>query len=217
MQDKRQYLLPDSSFGTYKVLESALPVVSQRNPDELAPWGHSSLRGKAFVVMGNHKGPKMLSFFAIDNNVTIRISINGTDLKDVELEHGFASYIEGDFEYSRVLLMGTRNFIATMSGLDRTYSTPVAPAAKTIYGPCAEDWYVTSLKGTPVTIKQECSDGTSHEYTAATVSWRMHDDARTSHYTNGPQVSNDALSKCETWTGSLAAAVKKQRSKFQPY
>lgn len=207
--DKRQYLLPDSSFGTYKVLESALPVVSQRNPDELAPWGHSSLRGKAFVVMGNHKGPKMLSVFAIDNNVTIRISINGTDLKDVELEHGFASYIEGDFEYSRVLLMGTRNFIATMSGLDRTYSTPVAPAAKTIYGPCAEDWYVTSLKGTPVTIKQECSDGTSHEYTPATVSWRMHDDARTSHYTNGPQVSNDALSKCETWTGSLAAAVKK--------
>ncbi|CAE7232846.1 unnamed protein product [Symbiodinium sp. CCMP2592] len=207
--DKRQYLLPDSSLGTYKVLESPLPIVSQRNPDELAPWGHSSLRGKAFVVMGNQKGPKMLSVFAIDNNLTIRISINGTDLKDVELEHGSASYIEGDFEYSRVLLMGTRNFILTMSGLDRTYSTPVAPAAKTIYGPCAEDWYVTSLKGTPVTIKQECSDGTSHEYTAGTVSWRMHDDARTSHYTNGPQVSNDALSKCETWTGSLAAAVKK--------
>ncbi|CAE7244822.1 unnamed protein product [Symbiodinium pilosum] len=206
--DKRQYLLPDASFGSYKVLDSALPIVSLRK-DELAPWGHSSLRGKAFVVMGNHKGPKTLSFFAIDSNLTIRITVNGTDWKDVELEHGTATYVEGDFEFSRVLLMGTRNFLVTMSGPDQTFNTPVAPAAKTIYGPCAEDWYVTNLKGTPTTIKQECSDGTSHTYTANTVSWRMHDDARTAHYTNGPQVSNDALSKCEAWTGTLAAAVKK--------
>ena len=165
------------------------------------------------MVMGNLKGPKMLSFFAIDSNVTIRITINGTDWKDVHLAQGSASYVEGDFEFSRVLLMGTRNFLVTMSGPDQTFSTPVAPAAKTIYGPCAEDWYVTSLQGTSTTIKQECSDGTSHTYTASTVSWRMHDDARTSHYTNGPQVSNDALSKCESWKGSLAAAVKKQLSR----
>ena len=36
-------------------------------------------------------------------------------------------------------------------------SSPVAPAAKTIYGSCAGDWHVTSLKGNATSIKQECS------------------------------------------------------------
>lgn len=62
-----------------------------------------------------------------------------------------------------------------MSGHEQKFSSPIAPAAKSIYGPCAGDWHVTSLKGNVTSIKQECSDGTSHIYESRTVSWKTHD------------------------------------------
>ena len=65
-----------------------------------------------------------------------------------------------------------------MSGEDQKFSSPVAPAAKTIYGSCAGDWHVTSLKGNATSIKHECSDGTSNIYEASTVNWKSHDARR---------------------------------------
>ena len=50
-EDSRAYEVSDAA----KIVESALPIVSERNPDELAPWAHSSLQGKAFVITGNRQ------------------------------------------------------------------------------------------------------------------------------------------------------------------
>ena len=49
-QDKTVYPSSEETFGTVKIMEDSLPMVSERNPDELSPWAHSSLRGKAFVA-----------------------------------------------------------------------------------------------------------------------------------------------------------------------
>lgn len=178
LNDKTVYPTSEETFGTVKIMEDSLPMVSERNPDELSPWAHSSLRGKAFVLMGNHQGPTTLSFFAIDRNLTLRVYVNGSEWKDLELKHGRAGYLRGKFHFSRVLVMGTSNFLMFMSGHEQKFSSPVAPAAKSIYGPCAGDWHVTSLKGNVTSIKQECSDGTSHIYESRTVSWKTHDAVR---------------------------------------
>jgi len=45
--------------------------------------------------MGNHQGPQTLSFFAIDRNLTVRVWVNGTEFKDVELAHGTSGYVRG--------------------------------------------------------------------------------------------------------------------------
>ena len=84
-------------------------------------------------------------------------------------------------DVSSVLLYAFVCFVCSsrfMSGEDQKFSSPVAPAGKTIYGSCAGDWHVTSLKGNVTSIKQECSDGTSHIYEASTVNWKTHDARR---------------------------------------
>ena len=45
--------------------------------------------------MGNHQGPTTLSFFAIDRNLTLRVYVNGSEWKDLELKHGRAGYLRG--------------------------------------------------------------------------------------------------------------------------
>lgn len=176
--DKSSYPASGEAFGAVKILDDSFQVVSEKGPDELSPWAHSSLRGKAFVLMGNHQGPQTLSFFAIDRNLTVRVWVNGTEFKDVELAHGTSGYVRGQFRFARILAMGTSNFLMFMSGEDQKFSSPVAPAAKTIYGSCAGDWHVTSLKGNATSIKQECSDGTSNIYEASTVNWKSHNAIR---------------------------------------
>lgn len=207
--DSRAYEVSDAAFGTAKIVESALPIVSERNPDELAPWAHSSLQGKAFVITGNRQGPRALSFFALERDLTVRIYVNGSELKDVKLEHGASAYAQGHFQNSHVMVMGTSNFLMYMSGEDQKFSTPVAPAAKSIFGISSEEWYVTSLKGELTNITQECSDGTSYSYVAKTLTWEMHDARRNSNYVKGPSVSKEAAEICESWTGTLAQAVKR--------
>ena len=49
----------------------------------------------AEVVMGNSQGPRTLSFFAMDRNLTVRVYVNGTELKDVELVQGTSGYVRG--------------------------------------------------------------------------------------------------------------------------
>lgn len=75
----------------------------------------------------------------------------------------------------RSFLSHNDHYLRFMSGHEQKFSSPIAPAAKSIYGPCAGDWHVTSLKGNVTSIKQECSDGTSHIYESRTVSWKTHD------------------------------------------
>eukprot|EP00913_Durusdinium_trenchii_P030035 g28146.t1 len=193
--DSRAYEVSDAAFGTAKIVESALPIVSERNPDELAPWAHSSLQGKAFVITGNRQGPRALSFFALERDLTVRIYVNGSE----KLEHGASAYAQGHFQNSHVMVMGTSNFLMYMSGEDQKFSTPVAPAAKSIFGISSEEWYVTSLKGELTNITQECSDGTSYSYDAR----------RNSNYVKGPSVRKEAAEICESWTGTLAQAVKR--------
>ena len=49
-EDKSLYPASGEAFGAVKILDDAMPVVSEKNADELSPWAHSSLRGKAFVA-----------------------------------------------------------------------------------------------------------------------------------------------------------------------
>lgn len=45
--------------------------------------------------MGNDQGPKTLSFFAMDRDLTVRIYVNGSDVKDLKLAHGSSGYFQG--------------------------------------------------------------------------------------------------------------------------
>lgn len=47
--------------------------------------------------MGNDQGPKTLSFFAMDRDLTVRIYVNGSEVKDLKLAHGSSGYIQGAF------------------------------------------------------------------------------------------------------------------------
>lgn len=49
-EDKSLYSASGEAFGAVKILEDSLPVVSEKGPDELSPWAHSSLRGRAFAA-----------------------------------------------------------------------------------------------------------------------------------------------------------------------
>lgn len=49
-EDTSLYSASGEAFGAVKILEDSLPVVSEKGPDELSPWAHSSLRGKAFAA-----------------------------------------------------------------------------------------------------------------------------------------------------------------------
>ena len=53
--------------------------------------------------MGNHQGPTSLSFFAIDRNLTLRVYVNGSEWKDLELKHGRAGYLRGRGKMGRCL------------------------------------------------------------------------------------------------------------------
>jgi len=55
------------------------------------------------VLMGNHQGPTTLSFFAIDRNLTLRVYVNGSEWKDLELKHGRAGYLRGRGKMGRCL------------------------------------------------------------------------------------------------------------------
>eukprot|EP00930_Biecheleria_cincta_P018462 TRINITY_DN1437_c0_g1_i1.p1 TRINITY_DN1437_c0_g1~~TRINITY_DN1437_c0_g1_i1.p1 ORF type:complete len:2162 (-),score=335.88 TRINITY_DN1437_c0_g1_i1:98-6583(-) len=165
--DRSSYQIQDSTFGSFKILKDPLPIVSERSNGEVnAPWGHSSLKGTAFVFVGNNLGPKMLSFFGIDADVTVRVTANGTDHPDVSVAYGATAFLDGNFANSRVKIMATHNILAAMSGPSGQFSTPLGPAAKSIYGILRDNWYVTNLKGEVANVVRECWDGTSQNYTS---------------------------------------------------
>jgi hypothetical protein len=49
-KDKSSYPASGEAFGAVKILDDSFQVVSEKGPDELSPWAHSSLRGKAFAT-----------------------------------------------------------------------------------------------------------------------------------------------------------------------
>jgi len=169
-KDLTPYQLQDAKLGSFKILEDTLPIVSERGSGEIvAPWGHSSLKGTAFVFHGNSAGPKMISFFGIDVAVTVRVTANGTDMPDISVGYGGISSLEGNFENSRVKIMATHNILAAMSGPSGQFSTPLGPAAKSIYGILREDWHVTTLKGETANVLQECWDGTGQNHSSSII------------------------------------------------
>mmetsp|Transcript_93396 Transcript_93396/g.166129 ORF Transcript_93396/g.166129 Transcript_93396/m.166129 type:complete len:2142 (+) Transcript_93396:117-6542(+) len=202
--DLGRYELADSTPGDFKIRTDGLPTISQTGSGKFSAWGHSSLKGKAFVVQGNAKGPTVLSFFGADADCTARVSFNGAHIRDVVLFYGQTVSFSQNFRNGRIYVQATHNVMMAMSSADMTYNTPVAPAAKTIYGILSHDWKVTSLDGNPSDVEMQCSDGT-YEVKKVGV---IQDNSKSS--SDASLIEGDQLASPRGWY--LTSAADKQMS-----
>eukprot|EP00931_Biecheleriopsis_adriatica_P036495 TRINITY_DN21019_c2_g1_i1.p1 TRINITY_DN21019_c2_g1~~TRINITY_DN21019_c2_g1_i1.p1 ORF type:complete len:2152 (+),score=426.31 TRINITY_DN21019_c2_g1_i1:129-6584(+) len=215
--DKRLYAIPESRVGTIKIREDPRQIVSQRDPSELIPWGHSSLQGRMFLIKGNSEGPKMLSFFAGRKDIRLRIYIDGTEWKDVDVPYGITKYVEHDFSRKSIKVWGTHDFLMVMSSDDGKYSLAVAPAAKTIFGSCLGEWYVVNSRGAATEIVQTCSDGTSHTYSTEVLSHQMHAAKKASLFqkaaeTPGWYITDSTSTSCDAKCTSVGLKCRSDTS-----